>query len=91
MRLNIIGNGFDLYHGLPCSYYYFACFLAKHYPSFYEEMSQMFGFSCYRSVGYEEVETVVDDIFWRIFEEKLGELDSTWVEGSLLDDLGLII
>ena len=89
MRLNIIGNGFDLYHGLPCSYYYFACFLAKHYPGFYEEMSQMFGFSCYRNAGYEEVETIVDDIFWRTFEEKLGELDSTWMEESLLDDLGL--
>ena len=89
MRLNIIGNGFDLYHGLPCSYYYFGCFLAKYYPDFYVEMSQMFGFSCYRSVGYEEVETIVDNIFWRTFEERLGELDSTWMEDSLMDDLGL--
>lgn len=63
MRLNIIGNGFDLYHGLPCSYYYFGCFLAKYYPDFYEEMAQMYNFSCYRGIGYEEVETVVDDFF----------------------------
>lgn len=89
MRLNIIGNGFDLYHGLPCSYYFFGCFLAKYYPDFYVEMSQMFGFSCYRRVGYEEVETIVDNIFWRTFEERLGELDSTWMEDSLMDDLGL--
>ena len=89
MRLNIIGNGFDLYHGLPCSYYYFGCFLAKYYPDFYAEMSQMFGFSCYRCVGYEEVETIVDNIFWRTFEERLGKLDSTWMEDSLMDDLEL--
>ena len=44
----------------------------------------MFGFSCYRRVGYEEVEIIVDNIFWRTFEEGLGELDSTWME-----DLGL--
>lgn len=49
----------------------------------------MFNFSCYRRVGYEEVETVVDNIFWRTFEERLGELDSMWMEESLLDDLGL--
>lgn len=89
MRLNIIGNGFDLYHGLPCSYYYFGCFLAKYYPDFYEEMAQMYNFSCYRGIGYEEVETVVDDFFWNTFEEKLGELDTTWMEESLEDDLGL--
>lgn len=27
MNLNIIGNGFDLCHGLPSSYYYFGCYL----------------------------------------------------------------
>lgn len=26
-NLNVIGNGFDLYHGLPTSYYYFACYI----------------------------------------------------------------
>lgn len=89
MRLNIIGNGFDLYHGFPCLYYYFGCFLVKHYLNFYEEMSQMFNFPCYRHVGYEEVEPFVDNIFWQTFEESLGELDSTWMEESLIDDLGL--
>lgn len=91
MRLNIIGNGFDLYHGLPCSYYYFGCFLAEHYPDFYIEMSQMFGFACFRYLGFpaDETEFVVDNLFWRTFEEKLGELDATWLEESLQDDLGL--
>lgn len=89
MRLNIVGNGFDLYHGLPCKYYYFGCFLAKNYYHFYEEMSKMYNFTYCKLVGYEEVETYVDDIFWKTFEERLGVLDPTWMEGSLMDDLGL--
>lgn len=91
MRLNLIGNGFDLYHGLPCSYYYFGCYLAEHYPDFYVEMSSMFGFGCLRYLGYPEDDTefVVDNIFWRTFEESLGELDSSWLEESLQDDLKL--
>ncbi len=89
MKLNIIGNGFDMYHGLPCSYYYFGCFLASHHPEFYEEMSNMFGFPYLKCVGYEQFEITVDNIFWRTFEERLGEIDSLWVEDSLEDDLGL--
>lgn len=89
MKLNLIGNGFDLYHGLPCSYYYFGCYLAEHYQDFYLEMSKMFFVKCMRYVGYNDAEIIVDDLFWRTFEEKLGELDTTWLEESLQDDLGL--
>ena len=89
MRLNIIGNGFDLYHGLPTSYYYFGCFLASQYPDFYAEMSNMYGFVCYKRVGHDDVDFVVSDMFWKTFEEKLGYLDSGWMEHSLMDDLGL--
>lgn len=89
MRLNIIGNGFDLYHGLPTSYYYFGCFLASQYPDFYAEMSNMYGFACYKRVGHDDVDVVVSDMFWKTFEEKLGYLDSCWMEHSLMDDLGL--
>lgn len=91
MRLNLIGNGFDLYHGLPCAYYHFACYLAKNDPDFYVEMARMFGFEYKRYVGFPEDDTefIADDLFWKTFEERLGELDPTWLEGSLLDDLGL--
>lgn len=89
MRLNIIGNGFDLYHGLPSSYYYFGCFMASNYPEFYQEMSNMYGFPCYKRVGYDEYDVIVSNMFWRTFEEKLGYLDSGWMEGRLIDDLGL--
>lgn len=91
MRLNLIGNGFDLYHGLPCAYYHFACYLAKNDPDFYVEMARMFGFKYMRYLGFPEDDAVfiADDLFWKTFEEKLGELDTTWLEESLLDDLGL--
>lgn len=89
MRLNVIGNGFDMYHGLPCSYYYFGCYLVSNYYDFYKEMSNMFGFSCEKFYEYHDTETCVDDMFWRSFEEKLGELNPLWMEDSLLDDLGL--
>lgn len=89
MRLNIIGNGFDLYHGLPSSYYYFGCFLASRYPEFYREMSDMYGFQCFQKTGYDDYETVVCDKFWSTFEEQLGYLDASWMEGRLVDDLGL--
>lgn len=89
MTLNIIGNGFDLYHGLPCSYYYFGCFLLSKYSDFYNELSEMYGFSSGVRIGYEEYEYAIDDIYWNCFEESLGELDSTWVLEKLDDDLGL--
>lgn len=89
MKLNIIGNGFDMYHGLPCSYYYFGCYLLQHDDGFYKELSDMYGFIYGMITGYEEFEYGVQDIFWRYFEEKLGELDTTWMEGRLEDDLKL--
>lgn len=94
MRLNLIGNGFDMYHGLPCSYFYFACFLAEKYYDFYVEMAKMFGFRYGISRGYpfDDIDgVIIDDIFWKTFEERLGELDSLWLEESLQDDLGLEI
>lgn len=89
MKLNIIGNGFDMYHGLPCSYYYFGCYLLQYHPEFYEKLARMYGFGYMISAGYEDYEYGVQDIFWRYFEERLGEIDPIWVEGTLQDELGL--
>lgn len=89
MRLNLIGNGFDLYHGLPSSYYYFGCFLASEYPDFYCELANMYGFKCQKHTGYDDFEIVVSDLFWKDFEEKLGYLNDTWMDYRLCDDLGL--
>lgn len=89
MKLNIIGNGFDMYHGLPCSYYYFGCYLLQYHTDFYTELANMYGFGYIVQTGYEDFEYVVEDIFWRYFEEKLGKLDTTWIQETLEDDLGL--
>lgn len=91
MRLNLIGNGFDLYHGLPSSYYYFGCFLIDSDFEFYREMANMFGFIYGRSEGFpsDEIIPTVDNMWWRDFENMLGQIEPTWIEETLMDDLGL--
>ena len=40
-NLNIVGNGFDLYHGLPTSYYYFACYILSTNEKLYDELAEI--------------------------------------------------
>lgn len=89
--LCLIGNGFDLYHGLPCEYYYFGCYLIKYHPDFYSELGKMYGFKVMmRFPISDDSEWAVEyQLFWRYFEERLGQLDPLWMEDSLIDDLGL--
>lgn len=94
MNLNLIGNGFDLYHGLPSSYYYYGCYLLEKYPDIYEEMSKWFDFRIVLSyTGYplENVEYGVESQFWSIFEERLGIVDETAIVETYNYDLGLEI
>lgn len=90
-NLNIIGNGFDLFHGLPTSYYYFACYLLSVDEQLYDDLAEMYGFS--KGIMHhftEEIERGIDDVgYWREFEKHLGYLSSLWVENSLVDDLYL--
>lgn len=94
MNLNIIGNGFDLYHGLPSSYYYFGCYLIENNPDLYMEMSKWFGFryhSIARGYPYEDFEYGVEEQFWSSFEEALGIVDETAIVDTYNYDLGLEI
>lgn len=90
-NLNIIGNGFDLYHGLPSSYYYFACYVLSKDEELYDDLADMYGFR--RGILHrfsQELERGIDDVgYWREFEKCLGVLSSQWVEDSLVDDLNL--
>lgn len=92
MNLNIIGNGFDLYHGLPSSYYYFGCFLIDVESEFYEYIGEMYNLT-FRKVSRTypdlEYELVVEDIFWSDFESHLGEVNEEFIVGTYPDDLGL--
>lgn len=91
MNLNIIGNGFDLYHGLPSSYFYFGSYLIENNPSLYDELSEMYGFrkGIYSGFPCDDFYYAVEDFFWREFESHLGELNSLWVQETLIDDLDL--
>ncbi|MGG7175300.1 AbiH family protein [Clostridium neonatale] len=92
MQLNIIGNGFDLYHGLPSSYYFFGCYLIKNDPKFYEELGEMYNFKFAKMIGPpigHDYEYVVEDIFWREFEKHLGEVDENFIIYTHDDDLNL--
>ena len=90
-NLNIIGNGFDLYHGLPTSYYYFACYLVSKREDIYDDWAKMYGFhsGIYHHFT-EDFDRQIDDVgYWRNFENNLAFLSSDWVEDSLPDDLNL--
>ena len=92
MRLNLIGNGFDLYHGLPSKYRHFAFFLIDKHESFYYEMGTMYGVQTIsaKNIGpYIEETPVVKDQFWSDFESNLGQLEDCWLEYSLPDELDL--
>lgn len=90
-NLNIIGNGFDLYHGLPTSYYFFACYFLKNYEEEYDQLASMYGIAkgMYSHISEDLTRGIDDKGFWREFEKSLGYIDTGWVEGSLLDDLDL--
>ena len=92
MNLNIIGNGFDLYNGLPSSYYHFGCYLIKTDPMFYEEMARLYSFKfreIYSNYPDLEYDYMVEDIFWSNFENHLATVDENFVVGTHDYDLGL--
>lgn len=92
MNLNIIGNGFDLYHGLPSSYYYFGCYLIKEQPDLYETIGNMYGFifrKIHKTYPDFEYDLVVEDIFWNEFEKHLGDVDEDFIIDTYPDNLYL--
>lgn len=60
MTLYIIGNGFDLNHGLRAKYSDFAEYCKSHYPCLYEQVNSAFP-------------NISKDSLWSNFEEGLGE------------------
>lgn len=93
MRLNIIGNGFDLYHGLPSNYSNFAKWLIKNDTDLFESIGKYYDVQIYQyeDVGYnhEIVGYYIQDKFWSVFEAELGRLNTMSFEEQLLDDLDL--
>lgn len=92
MNLNIIGNGFDLYHGLPSSYYYFGCYIIERFPEYYEKFAQMYHIKWMKPIGSSiahDYTYIVENMFWREFESHLGEVDESFIIDTYTVDLGL--
>lgn len=66
-KLYIIGNGFDLYHGLPSSYYSFRDYVKIHDPELFDRIEM------YLYPTSNSPEANLD--LWKNFEESLGNLD----------------
>ena len=61
-RLYIIGNGFDLYHGLPTSYKCFNCFVHRMFLEEHERIGRIFN-------------RMDPNLLWSSYEEMLPKLD----------------
>lgn len=69
--LYIIGNGFDLFHGLDTHYGSFGLFLKKHHVSVYDQLMEYVGFPNIR----DGVQGNSDCALWNAFEQDLSFLD----------------
>lgn len=81
MNLFIIGNGFDLAHGLPTSYGNFRDYLEEVDWSYLESLENMYGF-CIES----RRESLINYL-WRDFETNLSNIDETTIieQGEHID------
>lgn len=78
MKLYIIGNGFDLHHGLDTSYQSFAFYLQDHHRKIHDNLHRYYG------LPYLDRDQKDDhwDPWWANFEQALADLDIA----SVLDD-----
>lgn len=61
-NLYVIGNGFDLWHGLPTSYRNFNCFMCRNYPKSHSRIGRM----------YNQLDP---NMLWSDYEKVLGDLE----------------
>ena len=77
--LYIIGNGFDISHGLPTSYWDFRMFLEEHDLDFLLRLEEMFGIASIDfgdpRANVEAWEAKIKEILWGSLEEKLAYPD----------------
>lgn len=68
--LYIIGNGFDLNHGLPTAYLDFRDSYAKRRPALWRTLERLYG------------NNLNKELWWSDFETKLGEVDYSHLQNS---------
>ena len=84
MRMFIIGNGFDLAHGLPTKYWDFRTYLENLYPDFLESFEQHYYIYPKDSDKYKQ------NLLWNNFETNLANIDEDIIiEEALGIDMGL--
>ena len=84
MRLFIIGNGFDLGHGLPTGYWNFRTYLENRYPDFLQSFEEHY--DIYPMMSDEEKQ----GLLWNRFESNLANIDEDSIINSCTSlDLGL--
>lgn len=96
MKLFIIGNGFDLGHGLPTRYWDFRCFLEENYYDFLAEFERAYGLFQFEEPWSNVEQWRNEDrygrekILWSQFEKNLPEIEEKDIISSCTDlDLGL--
>lgn len=84
MKLYVIGNGFDLAHGLPTKYWDFRTYLENLYPGFLNSFEQHYYIYPRNSEKYKK------DLLWNNLESNLANIDEdTIIEDADALDLGL--
>ena len=81
-KLYVIGNGFDIYHGLDTKYYTFGLFLKNNHITIYDHLIEYYGFS-----DLDINEEGIYDALWAEFENSLALLDSDTVLEAYSDSV----
>lgn len=94
MNILVIGNGFDIAHGLPTQYKDFLDFIKKYYQfnraeevslETNEEFKEIIGFKTENAELYNEIETLTKDNAWyrhfdSIYESRMNERKDGWID-----------
>ncbi|KDR94349.1 Bacteriophage abortive infection AbiH [Peptoclostridium litorale DSM 5388] len=84
MNLFVVGNGFDIAHGLKTSYIDFRCYLEEQDWDYLRSLEEMYGFTI------ESKQEFVENYLWRDFEKNLSLIDETHIiENGESIELGL--
>ena len=92
MKLFIIGNGFDLAHGLKTSYYDFRSYLDEENWEFLSSLESMYGLSIGGWMDHaseEIIKDVLEKVLWENFESNLSNIDETIIYDGEDIELGL--
>lgn len=85
MKLYVIGNGFDIHHGLDTRYTTFGLFLKNHYSEIYDLLLEYYGFDDLDPNN----EQSFSDPLWSEFEKSLSLLDTKTVMEAHSDSLAV--